>query len=108
VSNAYFRAELAGAIEAVRGGGALSAALERIEAFPIAAAQMTRIGEEVAKLDELLLRLATMFERQTQRSIERAVGLITPMLTILIAAVVGGLVMTVMDAVLGINELATQ
>ncbi|MBY6242700.1 type II secretion system F family protein [Methylosinus sp. Sm6] len=108
VSNAYFRSELAGAIESVRGGGALSAALERIEAFPVAAAQMTRIGEEVAKLDELLLRLATMFERQTQRGIERAVGLITPMLTILIAAVVGGLVMTVMDAVLGINELAGQ
>jgi general secretion pathway protein F len=108
VSNAHFRSELAGAIESVRGGGALSAALERIDAFPVAAAQMTRIGEEVAKLDELLLRLATMFERQTQRGIERAVGLITPMLTILIAAVVGGLVMTVMDAVLGINELAGQ
>ena len=83
-------------------------ALERIDAFPLAAAQMTRIGEEVAKLDELLLRLATMFERQTQRGIERAVGLITPILTILIAAVVGGLVMTVMDAVLGINELAAN
>jgi general secretion pathway protein F len=108
VSNAYFRSELAGAIEAVRGGGALSAALERIDAFPSAAAQMTRIGEEVAKLDELLLRLASMFERQTQRSIERAVGLVTPLLTILIAGVVGGLIMTVMDAVLGINELATQ
>jgi general secretion pathway protein F len=108
VSNAHFRAELAGAIEQVRGGVALSAALERIEAFPTAAAQMTRIGEEVAKLDELLLRLASLFERQTQRSIERAVGLVTPMLTILIAGVVGGLIMTVMDAVLGINELATQ
>jgi general secretion pathway protein F len=108
VSNAYFRAELAGAIEQVRGGVALSAALERIEAFPSAAAQMTRIGEEVAKLDELLLRLASLFERQTQGSIERAVGLVTPILTILIAGVVGGLIMTVMDAVLGINELATQ
>ncbi|ATQ66521.1 MULTISPECIES: type II secretion system F family protein [Methylosinus] len=108
VSNAHFRAELAGAIESVRSGGALSSALEQIDAFPLAAAQMTRIGEEVAKLDELLLRLATMFERQTQRGIERAVGLITPILTILIAAVVGGLVMTVMDAVLGINELAGQ
>jgi general secretion pathway protein F len=108
VSNAYLDSALADAIESVRGGGALSAALERIERFPPTAAQMTRIGEEVGKLDELLLRLAILSEQQTQRSIERAVGLVTPVLTILIAAVVGGLVMTVMDAVLGINELATR
>jgi len=35
-------------------------------------------------------------------------GLVTPVLTIVIAVVVGGLIMTVMDAVLGINELATK
>lgn len=35
-------------------------------------------------------------------------GLVTPTLTILIALVVGGLIMTVMDAVLGINEMATK
>jgi general secretion pathway protein F len=108
VGNAHLRAEFAAAIEAVRGGVALSAALERIDLLPPPTAQMARIGEEVGKLDQLLLRLALMFERQTQRSVERAVGLVTPILTILIAAVVGGLVMTVMDAVLGINELATQ
>jgi general secretion pathway protein F len=49
-----------------------------------------------------------MFEKQTQRAIERVMGLVTPALTILIALVVGGLIMTVMDAVLGINELATK
>lgn len=108
VSNRYLNFELGNVIEAVRGGGALSSALERVERLPPTAAQMTRIGEEVGKLDEILLRLALMFERQTQRSIERAVGLITPTLTILIAGLVGGLVMTVMDAVLGINDLATR
>ncbi|MBG0808325.1 type II secretion system F family protein [Methylosinus sp. H3A] len=108
LSDRYFSAELAKVIETVRGGGALSAALERVERLPPTTATMTRIGEEAGRLDDMLLRLASMFERQTQRSLERAVGLVTPTLTILIAAVVGGLVMTMMDAVLGINDLALR
>jgi general secretion pathway protein F len=56
----------------------------------------------------MLLRIAGTFERATERSIERAMGILTPALTILIAGLVGALVLTVMNAVLGINELATQ
>jgi len=69
---------------------------------------MISIGEETGKLPAMLLRVGVMFEKQTQRAIERVMGLVTPALTILIALVVGGLIMTVMDAVLGINELATK
>jgi general secretion pathway protein F len=108
LSDRYFSAELAKVIETVRGGGALSSALERIERLPATTPTMARIGEEAGRLDDMLLRHASMLERQTQRSLEQAVGLVTPTLTILIAAVVGGLVMTVMDAVLGINDLAMR
>jgi general secretion pathway protein F len=108
VTNHYLNAELAGVIEAVRGGAHLSTALGAVAYVPPVAPQMIAIGEETGQLDNMLLRVATMFERQTQRSIERAMGLLTPVLTIVIAAVVGGLIMTVMDAVLGINELAVK
>lgn len=108
LSDRYFSAELAKVIESVRGGGALSSALEQVERLPATTPTMTRIGEEAGRLDDMLLRHASMLERQTQRSLEQAVGLVTPTLTILIAAVVGGLVMTVMDAVLGINDLAMR
>ncbi|MFO1101349.1 MAG: type II secretion system F family protein [Methylocystis sp.] len=108
VVNAFFNHELAGVIEAVRGGAHLSTALGGIPYIPTVAPQMISIGEETGQLDDMLLRIATMFERQGQRAIERAMGLLTPTLTILIAAVVGGLIMTVMDAVLGVNELAVK
>lgn len=106
VSNKFFNAELAGVIDAVRGGAHLSSALARVPYLPPVATQMIAIGEETAQLADMLLRVAAMFERQTQRSIERAMGLLTPALTIGIAVVVGGLIMTVMDAVLSINDLA--
>ncbi|HYA80626.1 MAG TPA: type II secretion system F family protein [Methylocystis sp.] len=108
VANRHLGAGIEHVIEEVRGGAHLSSALSRIEEMPRVAPQMVSIGEETGKLDMMLLRVANMFERKTQRTIERMMGLVTPTLTILIAVVVGGLIMTVMDAVLGINELATK
>ncbi|MBI1981539.1 MAG: type II secretion system F family protein [Methylocystis sp.] len=108
VANEFLNTELAGVTEMVRGGAHLSSALGAVPYVPAVVAQMISIGEETGQLDDMLLRIATMFERQTHRSIERAMGLLTPALTILIAVVVGGLIMTVMDAVLGVNELAIK
>ncbi|WP_442756663.1 type II secretion system F family protein [Methylocystis sp. JAN1] len=108
VTNHFLNNELAGVIEAVRGGASLSGAMGSVPHIPPVAMQMTTIGEETAQLGDMLLRVAVMFERETQRSIERAMGMLTPALTIFIAAVVGGLIMTVMDAVLSINDLAVK
>jgi len=108
VANKFLNNELADVIEAVRGGASLSSSIANVPHIPAVATQMMTIGEETAQLGDMLLRVAAMFERETQRSIERAMGLLTPALTIFIAAVVGGLIMTVMDAVLSINDLAVK
>jgi general secretion pathway protein F len=108
VSNHYLRGRFADAIEEVRGGARLSATLRDIEFFPPSAAQMVAIGEETGQTPAMLLRLAAMFERDTHTAIERVMGLLTPLLTVTIAGVVGGLILTVMDAVLGINDLAMK
>ncbi len=108
IGNLHLRNQMEEVIEAVRGGASLSTALSRVDKLPPVALQMVSIGEEAGKLDGMLLRVAGMFEKQTQRNIERVVGLLTPALTVVIAVVVGGLIMTVMNAVLGINEMATK
>jgi general secretion pathway protein F len=108
VSNAYLRDRFAHALEEVRGGARLSAALRDIQFFPSAAAQMVAIGEETGQSAAMLLRLAALYERDTHAAIERVMGLLTPMLTIGIAGVVGALILTVMDAVLSINDMALK
>jgi len=52
--------------------------------------------------------VAVTFEQQTQRSIDRFMTLLTPLLTVTIAVLVGGMIITVMNAVLGINDLTAQ
>ena len=56
----------------------------------------------------MLLRVSAVFDRKTQDSIDRLMTTLTPVLTIAMAVMVGGLVMTIMSALLSINQLAVQ
>ena len=84
------------------------AGLSERPGIPRVALRMIMVGEETGKLDEMLLRTAFVLEQQSQRRIERLMTLLTPALTIAIAGLVGGLMLTVMNAILSVNELALQ
>jgi general secretion pathway protein F len=106
VHNRVIAAKIGQAVGMVREGSSLHNALRSDETFPPVVLRMISVGEETAKLDKMLLRAAVMFEDRTQRSVDNLMSLLTPALTLLIAGLVGGLVLTVMSAILSINELA--
>jgi general secretion pathway protein F len=106
IGNRHLGAGVDRALEAVREGSSLHRALDRHAELPAVALRMISVGEEAGKLDRMLLRLAAMFEQQTQRTVDRFMTILTPALTLSIAALVGGLILTVMNAILSINELA--
>ena len=106
IGNRHIGAGVDRALEAVREGSSLHRALERHAALPPVALRMISVGEEAGKLDRMLLRMAAMFEQQTQRTLDRFMTILTPALTLTIAFLVGSLILTVMNAILSINELA--
>ena len=108
IDNRYFNSEMAHVIELVRGGNSLSKSLSEITYLPVVVSQMTIIGEQTGKLDEMLLKISEIYEIKSQIFIERLMSLLVPTLTISIAIAVGSLIMTVMDAVLGINEIVDR
>ncbi|QLP97388.1 MAG: type II secretion system F family protein [Rhodoblastus sp.] len=108
VANPAIAADLGRTIDAVRDGAPLALSLRDVVAMPPLAVRMVMVGEEAGRTEQMLLRLATMFDAQTQRAIDRAMSLLTPVLTIVIAVIVGALIMSVMNAILGINELAAR
>ena len=69
------------------------------------ALRIISVGEEAGNLAGVLLRIAVMFEQQTERSIERFMSLLTPLLTAGLALPAAGLILAVMNALLGVNEL---
>jgi general secretion pathway protein F len=92
-------------IAAVREGGGLAGPFSHVDALPELAVQMIRIGEATGKLDTMLLRLADLLDIDVRRTIDRALALLVPSLTIGLGALVAGIVASVMLAVLGINDL---
>lgn len=106
IGNRHLAAGIDAAIEKVREGVALNRALQSATPLPPIAVRMISIGEEAGKLDRMLMRLAAAFEAQGQRSVDRFMTILTPLLTVVIAVLVGSLIITVMNAILSINDLA--
>ena len=76
--------------------------------MPPVALRMIAIGEEAGRLDQMLLTTAATFEQQTQRTIDRFMTLLTPLLTSGIAVIVGSLILTVMNAIFSINDMPAR
>lgn len=93
------------AAERVRHGGKLSEALSTLSTLPPMAVRMLRLGEETGQLPVLAGRVAEFYEAKLQRSLDRVVGIIGPLAIITISAVVGGLIVSVMTALLSVTQL---
>jgi general secretion pathway protein F len=106
--NRAFRNELRGAADAVSQGASLAQALRATGLFPELALRLVTIGEESGQLDSMLLRTASTFEALNARQGERLTSLIAPAMTILIGILVGSLILSVMEAIISINELAVR
>jgi general secretion pathway protein F len=66
---------------------------------------MIRIGEATGRLDSMLLRLADLLDSEVQRTLDRSLALLVPILTICLGGLVASIIASVMLAVLGINDL---
>ena len=108
VGNSYLAGQYVAAIDLIPEGTALHAAFEPRDLISAPALRLVAIGEETGQLGSMLLRAAGLLENEHFRRIERLLGLLTPLLTLVIGGAVGGLIMTVMSAVLSINDLAFQ
>jgi general secretion pathway protein F len=104
--NLVFRSAVATVTEEVRQGAPLTRSLAATGYFPELALRLIAVGEKTGQLETMLLRVADIFEATLQRQLDRVTALITPVLTLAIGFLVGGLIVSVMGALLSINELA--
>ena len=95
----------AAAADRVRHGGKLSDALSAASSLPPMAVRMLRLGEETGQLPALAARVAEFYEAKLQRSLDRIVGIVGPLAIVTISTVVGGLIVSVMTALLSVTQL---
>ena len=84
VSNAHLGEGLGEAAERIQSGATISDALSAVPRFPDLAAHLIRVGEETGQLEEMLIRLALIYEDDSRRSVQRLLALLLPGLTALI------------------------
>jgi len=92
------------AADRVRHGGRLSDSLAA-DALPPTAIRMLRIGEETGQLPALAGHIAEFYEAKLQRSLDRVVAVVGPLAVIGISIVVGGLIVSIMTALLSISQI---
>ena len=93
------------AADRVRHGGKLSDALSVASNLPPMAVRMLRLGEETGQLPALAARVAEFYEAKLQRNLDRIVGIVGPLAIVIISTVVGGLIVSVMTALLSVTQL---
>jgi general secretion pathway protein F len=94
------------AIESLKQGGGLSAPLMEAEMFPTLALQMIKLGEDSGKLDEMLDRVAATYDKEIRNAIQRLLTLLEPILIVGLGIMIGGIIISILMAILSVNDLA--
>jgi len=105
VSNHHLAILLREVGDDLKHGRGLAEPLVRVQALPELALQMIRVGEESGSLDAMLTKIATIYDRETRTSVQRLLTLLEPILIVGLGVIVAGIIMSILMAILGANEL---
>jgi len=89
----------------VREGAGVAEPLARSGVFPPLAIQMISVGEETGRLDDMLLKVAEYFDRETSTRIQQFTRLLEPVLILVMGLIVGFIVVSMLSAIFSVNDL---
>lgn len=92
VNNTVIAGSIDRAAEKVKGGKALSTAIEPEEYILPLVPQMIKIGEQSGKIDEMMGKTAQVYEDELDEQIKAISTAIEPLLMVVLAVVAGGMV----------------
>jgi general secretion pathway protein F len=106
IANRAIGDRLAGLGERLGKGESLSGALSDTGMFPILAVQLVRAGEESGDLEDMLTRVAQIYDDEVERTIQRMISLLVPLVTIGLGLVIAGIIGSILVAILGAYDLS--
>lgn len=92
INNTHIEKSIVRAAEKVQGGKALSVALEPEEVIMPLVPQMIKIGEQSGRIDEMMGKVAQVYEDELDEEIRTISTAIEPILMVVLAVVAGGMV----------------
>jgi general secretion pathway protein F len=89
-------------------GGGLSRPLAQTGVFPPVALSFLRTGEETAQLGPMLVRLSDVLDRDVKVAVDRLIAFLTPAITLVMGLIVATVIVSILTALLGFNDLVLQ
>lgn len=89
IDNTQIQKDLRQVRDAVLKGKSITEPLDRIRYFPPLVNQMVKVGESTGNLDEMLLKVADVFEAETEELIDNMTKLIEPAILVGLGGVIG-------------------
>jgi type IV pilus assembly protein PilC len=89
LDNTQIAKDLRAVRESVVKGKSITEPLGRIKYFPPLVNQMVKVGESTGNLDDMLLKVADVFEAETEELIDNMTKLIEPMILVGLGGVIG-------------------
>lgn len=104
IGNRVLSAQIARVAEETKGGDSLAAPLRKLGLFPRGVVQMVEVGEETGRLDDMLLKVAEIQERETRGRTKTMVSLLAPFLILVVGALVGFMVIALLLPILNLSR----
>lgn len=96
ISNRVIKKTIGETLTAVREGEGLAPPLQRSGVFPKMVPQMAAVGEKSGELEEMMLKVADVYERQVDSTINTLLSLLEPLMILMMGAVVGLIIMAIL------------
>ncbi|WP_456373491.1 type II secretion system F family protein [Thiolapillus sp.] len=106
INNTVIRASISGATDSLKRGKGLADPLIEDGVLPPLALQMIKVGEESGDLEPMLNKVADVFDTEVRSSVKRLLTLLEPALIVGLGLIVAGIIVSIMLAILGANDLA--
>jgi general secretion pathway protein F len=105
LGNAVFR----GAVEVVsrelKEGRGMAKPMLETGVFPKLAVQMIAVGEETGQLDDMLIQVADVYDREVATAIKRALALLQPVMIIGLAIAIGIIIFAILSPMFDMMDL---
>ncbi|WP_300175366.1 type II secretion system F family protein [uncultured Aliivibrio sp.] len=92
--NLYYQQAIMSVQQNTAAGMPLYLAMRHIHAFPEMVVQMVMIGEESGKLDDMLNKIAHIYEEEVNNTVDNLGKIIEPFIIVFLGTIIGGLVIS--------------
>jgi general secretion pathway protein F len=105
IGNSAIATSMDAAREQLQAGQGLSKPLMAQGVFPPLAINMMGVGEETGRMDEMLTQIAEVYDREVTLAVKRMLALMEPVLILGLGLIIGGIILSILLAILKVNSL---